>query len=54
MLVMMCVGFAVYAYIVNNIIQIILWARSKSDQIKSEMILIDSYMHNLHIDNHLK
>lgn len=41
---MMCLGFAVYAYIINSIIKVILWARSKSDKIKSEMILIDTYM----------
>lgn len=51
---MMCVGFAVYAYIVNAIIKVILWARSKSDKIKSEMIIIDSYMKELNIDNDLK
>jgi hypothetical protein len=51
---MMCVGFAVYAYIVNSIIQILLWARSKSDQIKSAMIMIDTYMEKLKIDRELK
>jgi hypothetical protein len=34
-ILMMCFGFAVYAYVINAIIKVILWARSRSDKIKS-------------------
>ena len=51
---MMCIGFVIYAYIVNSIIKILLWARSKDDQIKGEMILMDSYMNKLNIDKEMK
>lgn len=51
---MLCFGFAVYAYIINAIIKVILWARSRSDKIKSEMILIDTYMKELEIDKEVK
>lgn len=32
---MFCLDFAIYAYIINSIIKILLWARSKSDKVKS-------------------
>ena len=51
---MMVFDFAVYAYITNNIIKILLWARSKNDKIKSEMIMIDTYMQRMGIDAELK
>ena len=51
---MMCVGFGVYAYIVNSIIQVILWARSSSDKIKAEMIIMDGYMNRLGINKYMK
>ena len=51
--VMMVFDFAVYAYVVNNIIKILLWARSKSDKIKAEMITMDSYMKQRAIDEDL-
>ena len=50
---MMVFDFAVYAYVVNNIIKILLWARSKSDKIKAEMITMDSYMKQRAIDEDL-
>ena len=50
---MMVIDFAIYAYVVNNIIKILLWARSKRDKVKAEMIMIDTYMQNLSIDKEL-
>ena len=51
---MMVIDFAVYAYITNNIIKILLWARSKNDKIRSEMIMIDTYMKSMGVDSGLK
>ena len=51
---MFCLDFAIYAYIINSIIKILLWARSKKDKVKSEMIMIDTYMKSLQIDNQLQ
>lgn len=47
---MMCFGFIVYAYITNNIIQVILWARGPSDHLRAENILMEGYMKTLKID----
>ena len=44
---MMCFGFMVFGYVVNNIIKIILWARSRTDQFNSQSLLIEEYMDEL-------
>ena len=45
----MCFGFIVYGYVVNNIIKIILWARTISDTYKHHLIIYTTYMDNLKI-----
>jgi len=50
----MLFSFILYAYIINNIIKIILWARKQEDDHKAETLLIDVYMKDLHIKQELK
>lgn len=49
-----CVGFALYAYVVNSIINIILWSRYKSDLYKHESMIIDSHMEEININKELR
>lgn len=44
-----CFGFVVYGYVVNNIIKVILWARTINDNYKHHLILYTTYMDNLKI-----
>ena len=43
-IIMFCFGFIVYGYVVNQIVKIILWAREREDEFRTEMIIIDTYM----------
>ena len=45
----MCFGFVVYGYVVNNIIKVILWARTVNDNYKHHLIIYTTYMDNLKI-----
>lgn len=54
MIASFCFGFMVYAYIVNQIIKIILWAREDEEQFNSDMILMETYMNKMGISKKLK
>jgi hypothetical protein len=45
----MCFGFVVYSYIVNNIVKAIIWANKKRDEFRVNLIIFDTYMHNLQL-----
>lgn len=51
---MFCFGFIVYGYVVNQIIKVILWAREIKDSYRAELILMDTYMANMHISKKTK
>lgn len=54
MLFCMIFGFAVYGYVVNQIIKIIVWARANTDKKRVEFLVMDKYMDNLQIPLHVK
>ena len=46
---MMCFGFIVFAYIVNNIIKIILWANKNRDEFRMQLIIFTKLMDRLEV-----
>jgi hypothetical protein len=50
----MCFGCVVYAYVVNQIVKIILWARGHKDKLRSDMVIMDVYMESLKVPTHIK
>lgn len=50
----MLFSFIIYAYIINNIVSIIVWVRKDIDKYKAERLLIDLYMKELKIQHQLK
>lgn len=46
---MFCFGFMVYGYVVNQIIQIVLWTRQHKDKLRADMVVMDIYMDKLQI-----
>lgn len=50
----MCFGFIVYGYVVNQIIKVILWARGFKDQYRADVIVMDTYMNNMKINQETK
>lgn len=50
----MLFSFIIYAYIINNIVSIIVWVRKDIDEYKAERLLIDLYMKELKIQHQLK
>jgi len=51
---MFCFGFIVYGYVVNNIIKVILWAKTLKDQYRAEIIIMDKFMKNLKVKKEIQ